>query len=105
MKIFAILMAILSTMSKAPMSNIQNVEIYAKTTVVIEVDYEMDAVTVADMMQRTWRFIGCEDWMEGDIASLLMSDNGTPENCYDDVIIDARYDGWIDDYENWFYRD
>ena len=101
MKIFAILMALLTTLSNTP---VQNVEIYAKTTVVVNVDYENDLVIVSDMMKREWAFYGTEDWIEGDIASLLMSDNGTPENCYDDIIIDARYDGWIDNYENWFYE-
>ena len=102
MKIFAILMALLTMVSNAP---VQNVEIYAKTTVVIEVNYEDDVVVVADMMKREWSFSGTEDWIEGDIASLLMSNNGTTDTCYDDIVLDARYDGWIDDYEGWFYED
>lgn len=102
MTIFTLLVALMASFLN-PMEA-QNAKIYPKTAVVIEVNYNADYVTVADKMGREWGFTGVEDWVEGDIASLLMSDNATEDNCFDDIILQARYDGWIDNYENWFYK-
>ena len=33
------------------------------------------------------------DWMVGDLASLIMSDNGTSETVMDDIVIHAEYAG------------
>lgn len=68
---------------------------YPHTAVVVEVDYNADEVVLEDFAGERWSFCGTEDWMEGDIASLLMDDHGT-ESIYDDEIVSARYSGWIE---------
>lgn len=39
--------------------------------------------------------ITAEDWFEGDIAALVMFDNGTPE-IEDDEVVTASYCGWTE---------
>ena len=70
-------------------------DLYAKSTIVIEVDYNNDTVYCEDFNGEVWAFFGCEDWLEGDIASLLMYNNKT-SIIYDDEIIKATYSGWIE---------
>lgn len=72
---------------------------YALTTVVEKVDREKDTVTCMDFNGNLWEFYGAEDWQKDDIASLLMYDNNTPETIYDDIIVNVRYDGWMDDFK------
>lgn len=73
-------------------------DLYAKTTVVVEVDYEYDLVYCKDFNGEVWCFSGCEDWIVGDIASLLMYNSGT-EIIYDDEIVSVTYSGWFDGWE------
>ena len=68
-------------------------EIYPQTAIVTEVNYTDDLVTVETFTGFQFSFEGCEDWMEGDCASLIMDDNGT-DKIFDDLIIMARYSGW-----------
>lgn len=70
--------------------------LYARTAKITEVDYGTDTVTLVDGAGRLWRFTGCEDYAADDFVSLLMSDAGTPESCYDDVIVSACYAGFWD---------
>ena len=70
---------------------------YALTTQVVQVDYENDLVVCEDFNGNLWEFEGTEDWMYGDIASLVMNDMGTPE-IYDDEIVSARYSGYFDGF-------
>lgn len=74
-------------------------EIYPETAKVVEVDYDTDTVTVETFTGFLFSFYGCEDWMVGDCASLIMEDNGT-ELVYDDEIIMAQYGGW--ELINWY---
>lgn len=74
-------------------------EIYPETAKVVEVDYDTDTVTVETFTGFLFAFYGCEDWMVGDCASLIMEDNGT-ELVYDDEIIMAQYGGW--ELVNWY---
>lgn len=67
--------------------------LYALTTVVVEVDRDNDTVTCEDDTGNLWEFYGVEDWKIGDCASLLMNDQGTP-SIYDDAIEGARYSAW-----------
>lgn len=76
-----------------------NMGFYPMTTVVTDVNYDTDEVTCTDFNGNKWAFTGCEDWLEGDICSMIMCDNGT-ETIYDDIIISERYDGWFDGWEN-----
>lgn len=68
--------------------------IYPLSTVVTDVNYDTDIVTCTDFNGNEWTFEGCEDWQEGDRASLLMFNNDT-EIIYDDVILKAHYNGWV----------
>lgn len=36
------------------------------------------------------------DWYTGDLISVIFNDNGTPE-VYDDIIVNYKYSGWIDE--------
>lgn len=71
--------------------------VYPLTTKVVMVDYSTDVVWCKDYNGNVWEFYGCEDWAIGDVASLLMNDNGT-ENISDDEIMSARYQGT---FEGW----
>ena len=44
---------------------------------VVEVNRENGEVVVEDFNGNLWAFEGCEDWMEGDICAMIMSDEGT----------------------------
>lgn len=71
--------------------------LYALTTQVVQVDYENDVVVCQDFNGDLWEFEGCEDWLYGDIASMVMNDKGTPVK-YDDEIVSVRYGGWLDGF-------
>lgn len=71
-------------------------EIYPRTMVVSEIDAESDIVTLTDSTGHMWEFYGVEDWEVGDICSCIMDTNGT-ENITDDIIVDARYNGRMED--------
>lgn len=70
-------------------------ESYAKSTIVININYDDDLVTVQDFSGNTWQFFGCEDWAEGDICALIMDNNGTSDTIYDDFITNTNYCGWV----------
>ena len=68
-------------------------DLYGLTTVIT--DITDDTVTCIDINGNEWQFTDTsEDWFEGDIAALVMFDNGTPE-IEDDKIITATYCGWV----------
>ena len=71
--------------------------LYPMTTIVVDLDHENDVVTCKDFNGYLWQFEGCEDWQEGDICSMIMSDNGTPK-IFDDEIVSIKYDGY---FEGW----
>ena len=75
-------------------------ELYIRETVVIHINRSTDTVSVMDGQQNIWRFSEIEDWADGDRCRLYMWDNGTPNYIYDDVICDARYTGYIYQYDN-----
>ena len=68
-------------------------DVYPMTAEVVEVNYDEDTVTVETFTGFLFSFEGCEDWAEGDCASLIMDDNGT-EKIFDDMIVMAQYGGW-----------
>lgn len=72
---------------------------YPMTTVVVDVSEPNDTVTCRDFNGNLWQFSGVEDWVVGDVASLLMDDAGTPM-IKDDIVLDARYDGWFAGWEH-----
>lgn len=67
--------------------------IYAKTAIVYDLDYENDIVYISDSNGNAWSFTGIEDYELGDYVSIIMYDNDTP-NIYDDIIVSVRYSGY-----------
>ena len=70
----------------------QKAKTYPLTVKIITINRETDTVECVDGAGNVWEFFGCEDWQEGDFASLLMNDKRT-SSIYDDEIIIARYAG------------
>ena len=68
---------------------------YPLTAQVIQVSG--DYVFLKDFAGHQWALKGREDWMVGDMASLIMYDRLTPWTIYDDAIVSARYAGWVPD--------
>lgn len=65
---------------------------YPLTTVVTEIDYAKDLVTIRTSSGLEYSFHGVEDWWPGDICSCLMDNNGT-DIVTDDIILMKRYNG------------
>lgn len=66
---------------------------YPTTFIVDTVDYETDIVTVIDSQGFVYEWNGCEDWIEGEIASAMMHNNFT-KYIDDDRIVKLHYSGW-----------
>lgn len=97
-KITAIALAIIALLALVPTAKADttNHRLYAKTAIVVELEYESDTVVCSDGAENLWAFYGIEDWQINDFVSLLMDDNGTPETIYDDAIIEATFAGTFD---------
>lgn len=67
--------------------------IYPTTMVVDELDYQNDIVRLQTATGFVYEMEGTEDYIEGDMVSLIMFTNGT-KYIMDDIILDARYAGW-----------
>ena len=68
--------------------------IYPASMVVTDV--RGDVVTMETATGHIYEMDGAEDWSPGDLAALIMWNNGTPDDVTDDVIISARYSGfWL----------
>lgn len=67
------------------------VQFYAKSAYVVNLDYNSDIVTISDSMGNLWEFIGCEDWQIGDHCACLMNKQLT-KIVFDDKIISVRYE-------------
>ena len=67
-------------------------ENYPLTTIVTEINPEIDVVSITDNNGFVCQFYGVEDGEELDICSLIMNDNGT-ETILDDIIVTTRYGG------------
>ena len=67
---------------------------YPAAAEVVELDRAADLVTVKTSARIGYKFIGCEDWLLGDLVAMTMNDNGTPEMVLDDEIIEVRYSGY-----------
>lgn len=70
-------------------------EIYAKHTVVTEIDTGSDMVITKDFSGHEWVFTGVEDWMMGDVCTITFYNNGT-DTISDDEILQTRYTGYIE---------
>ena len=67
--------------------------LYAKSGIIVEMDYVRDTVTIVDSQGFLWDFSGCEDWEIGDRCACVMDDAGTAR-IFDDKIISVRYENW-----------
>lgn len=64
--------------------------LYPRAGYVSSVDRVADIVSIDDGAD-VWTISGVDSWTLGDGVALLMDDNGTPENIYDDAVVSARY--------------
>lgn len=69
---------------------------YPNAGVVVGLDFEQDLVTISTGSGLLYEFYGIEDLYMGDIIAVTMDDNGTPETVLDDKIIDSKYAGYTD---------
>lgn len=76
-----------------------NSNIYPATMIVDTIDRHNDVVVVRDGIGNLWEFDGVEDWEVGDVCAVIMNDNATPNNIYDDVIEQVRYCGVLEWFE------
>lgn len=54
-------------------------------------------ITFADGVGRQWSWLDDSgDWFKGDFVAVIMDNNGTPRNCYDDRVVDAKYVGYAE---------
>lgn len=67
---------------------------YTLTVYVAEIDRAEDIVTYETHSGHRFEWQGVEDQETGEVYSLMMDDDGTPETIEDDSIISARYSGW-----------
>lgn len=90
-KITLAALAILASGAKDP----AKVNIYAETFIVSETIGEK--VILTDFNGFQWSFYDTEgdDWKPGDVASCIMSDEGTPL-IYDDQILSIKYSGYLE---------
>lgn len=79
---------ILATLAVALAGNIRCAKEYPLAARVI--DIQGDTVSLCDGAGNVWKWEGAEDWQIGDIAAMIMSDNGTSE-ISDDEILEMRY--------------
>ena len=65
---------------------------YPLTTVVTETGTK--EIVITDFNGNDWVYKTDDEWEIGDYCSMIMSDNGT-ENIYDDIIVNVRYNGYL----------
>ena len=73
---------------------VQHKSYYPLSARVVEIDRTADLVTVETAVGMLYEFYGTEDYCTGDLISLLMHDNSTPDDVTDDMILDARFSGY-----------
>jgi len=73
-------------------------EIYPQTFFVNDIDRAQNMLILIDFNGNEWLWSDIEDYEKGDIIAAIMEDNGT-EIIYDDIIINIRYSGYIENWE------
>lgn len=68
-------------------------EVFYPATLVITAIQD-DVVTLETSTGISYQFTGAEDWTEGELVSVLMYNNGTPETIRDDVMMVRRSTGF-----------
>lgn len=97
--LMAIMVSIIAFVTAGKSAGKQEAEscIYPKTAIVIEISGL--CVKVEDYSGNDWVFESeSYQWYEGDLVSMIMDDNGTPDNNEDDRIVTVSYGGWIGHY-------
>lgn len=61
---------------------------------IIDFNYEEDEVFFVDANGNVWVFYETEDWEIDDFVACLMWDGGTPDDIWDDEILDVCYCGF-----------
>ena len=79
--------------------NYINQNLYAQTGIITEINRYSDFVTVTVANGNQFSFYGASDYEEGDFCSMVMDSCGT-EIVYDDVVIDTKYDGYLQLFED-----
>lgn len=64
---------------------------YLKLATVYEIDMETDTVILEDANGEQWGMYGNEDFEVGEQVGVIMNDNSTPNDIYDDTIIDCYH--------------
>lgn len=62
--------------------------VYSTITIVTDVDYDTDVVTIKTFSGIEYQFEGCKDWHEGDICTVTIWDNDTytmMKSCKQDI--------------------
>lgn len=95
MKFFTSIILSALALASNPVNTQQVANIYPETTIVTNLDYERDIVTVETCEGFLFDFYGCEDWSIGDFASVIFDSKGTP-SILDDEIIMVKYSGCWD---------
>ena len=73
---------------------------YAFTVMVFQIDYENDTFQAIDFSKSQFHtFTEIEDYIVGDLISMVMDDKNT-NFIFDDEVINYRYVGWTDP-ETW----
>lgn len=88
----------MNTVISLILSIIATLGLYPRAGFITGVTYaenELCKYTIQDAAGLTWSTIeSWDDMSVGDGVSMIMYNNGTPENIYDDVIISAKYSGF-----------
>lgn len=73
------------------MSGCAQGETYPSAGRVVRIDYDEDVVTVVDGNGEAWEWRGVEDYDIDDNVAMIMSNNGTPKDVHDDIIVGIKY--------------
>lgn len=72
--------------------------LHSRVAMVTEINEEENLITVTCANGNMFQFTDIEDWMCGDLCSMIMYDKGT-EIVEDDIIISSRYGGYLELFE------
>lgn len=89
------MMTAIALSNGANAQNVSNLHYYSMATAVVDVNEDTDSVIGLDFNGNEWGWYGISDWDNGDVATLTMCDNGTPNYIYDDIVVNANYSGWV----------
>lgn len=90
--------AILATLLALTITAPVHAAVYPHMGEVTEVCHRANGyeVTFTDGVGRQFSWLDDSgDWFNGDFVAVIMDDNGTPETVYDDLVLNARYVGYV----------